>query len=45
MEDYAKQGLRTLLVASRELEEEFYNEWNQQYKDAMISANREEETN
>ena len=33
------------MVASRELEEEFYNEWDKQYKEAMISVNREEETN
>ena len=33
------------MVASRELEEEFYKDWDKQYKEAMLSVNREEETN
>ena len=45
MEDYAKEGLRTLLVASKELDEKFYEDWSTKYKEAMVSVNRDEECN
>ena len=35
MEEYGKQGLRTLLIASKELSEEAYSEWNRTYIEAM----------
>ena len=45
LEEYAKQGLRTLLVASKELDNDFYSEWDKQYKEAAVSVNREREIN
>lgn len=35
LEDYGKQGLRTLLLASRDLTESEYEEWNQTYTEAL----------
>ena len=28
VEDYANEGLRTLLIAHKEIDYEFYNDWN-----------------
>ena len=44
MENYAKEGLRTLLLAKKELDPKVYNEWNEKYEKAtQIITNREEE--
>ena len=45
LEDYAKQGLRTLLVAKKEIDENFYEDWENQYKKASVSVNRDKEIN
>jgi phospholipid-transporting ATPase len=34
LEDYAKEGLRTLIVAEREVSQEFYDKWDADYKKA-----------
>ena len=45
LEDYAKQGLRTLLVAKKEIDSDTYEEWEAKYKKASVSVNREKEIN
>mmetsp|Transcript_3580 Transcript_3580/g.7693 ORF Transcript_3580/g.7693 Transcript_3580/m.7693 type:complete len:1191 (-) Transcript_3580:28-3600(-) len=35
LEDFAEEGLRTLVIATRNLEPDDYLKWNQQYYDAM----------
>ncbi len=43
LESYAKEGLRTLIVAEKVLSEEEYSDWHAVYKKAMLSlSNREE---
>ncbi|KAK6464682.1 aminophospholipid translocase and ATPase [Scheffersomyces coipomensis] len=37
LEDFAKEGLRTLCIAQKELDPSFYNSWTQRYKDACAS--------
>jgi phospholipid-translocating ATPase len=34
LEDYAQDGLRTLLLTERELSAEWYQEWNERYEEA-----------
>ena len=42
VDEFAKEGLRTLLLAERVLGEEHYNDWNQRYVEAtMAIENRE----
>jgi len=40
LESFAKEGLRTLLVASKELELEWYFKWAEKYENARASTNR-----
>ena len=37
LEIFSKEGLRTLLVAEKEISEFEYNAWNQKYQQALIS--------
>ncbi len=32
LQKYAEEGLRTLLLAQKEVDIEFYNDWSQQYQ-------------
>lgn len=45
LEDYAKEGLRTLLIAYKEVDEDFYWDWAKKYTEAATSINREKEIN
>jgi len=46
LDGYAKEGLRTLLLACKEISEEEYLNWREKYDDALISPyNREEAIN
>ena len=45
LDGYAKVGLRTLLIASKEVPEEFYLKWEQKYRAAATSINKEREIN
>ena len=42
---YAKEGLRTLLIASKEIDEDFYWQWAKQFSAAATSVNRDKEIN
>lgn len=35
LDDCAKNGLRTLLLAQREVKPSFYKEWNEKYQEAL----------
>ena len=39
---YANEGLRTLILAEKEVDPVFYNNWNQQYQEAMKSMSERE---
>ena len=41
LDAYAKQGLRTLLIASKEISEEQYSSWQAEYQTASTSQNKE----
>jgi magnesium-transporting ATPase (P-type) len=44
LEGYSKEGLRTLLIAEKEISEEVYESWSMEYQQALISPfNREEQ--
>jgi magnesium-transporting ATPase (P-type) len=43
LEGYAEEGLRTLLVVEKEIDDKFYESWNKQYQEAQSSPNRESE--
>lgn len=46
LQHYAEEGLRTLLLAQKEVDIEFYNDWSQQYQQAMLSmTDRESKLN
>lgn len=45
MDGYAKLGLRTLLIASKTVDEEFYQNWAKKYQKAATSINKEKEIN
>lgn len=45
LESYATIGLRTLLIAKKEISEEFYAKWSLKYQAAMLSVNKEKEMN
>ena len=45
LDGYAKLGLRTLLIASKEVDPEFYEEWSAKYQVAATSINKEKEIN
>ena len=43
LSDYAKGGLRTLLIAEKVLSESAYNDWNDKYKDAAADLENKEQ--
>lgn len=43
IEEFATEGLRTLLLAQRELGEEEYNQWNEKFAQALKSVSDREE--
>ena len=44
MDEYAKTGLRTLLVGQREIDPEFYQEWAKRYvRAATATVDRDKE--
>ncbi len=45
LDGYAKLGLRTLLIASKDVDEEFYSKWSKQMSLAQKSINKEKEIN
>ena len=46
IEEYANEGLRTLILAQKEVEPEFYEKWNKEYSVALCSMqDRDEEIN
>ena len=45
LDGYAKLGLRTLLIASKDVDEDFYQEWAKKYAAATKSTNKEKEIN
>lgn len=46
LEEYASKGLRTLLLAEKEISEEEYKEWQEEYDEACLETeNREEKVN
>ena len=45
LDDFAKTGLRTLLIASKEISQEYYQEWSMKYLKAATSVNKEVEMN
>ena len=46
LDQYAKQGLRTLLLAQREIDPETYLEWNKRYEEALSKlVDREKHVN
>lgn len=43
MEDYAKDGLRTLLIVEKSMSRSDYDSWNKKFEEANLSIlNREE---
>lgn len=42
LKEYGKIGLRTLLLAEKELSESAYTEWNERYKKASESMEERE---
>ena len=45
LDEFAKTGLRTLLIASKEISEDEYHEWQIKYLKAATSENKEKEMN
>lgn len=47
LDSYAKEGLRTLLLAEKEITEEYYREWKSEYDKALVAptASREDMIN
>ena len=43
LKDYANEGLRTLLLAQKEVDPKFYAEWDQKYLKAMVAMDKREE--
>ena len=44
LENYSKEGLRTLLIAEKEISDEVYEAWSMEYNQALIAPfNREEQ--
>ena len=43
LESFAKEGLRTLLLAEKELSEDFYVKWNKKYQLAIVSMSERDE--
>lgn len=45
LDAYAKEGLRTLLIASKQMSEKEYQVWNKKYEKASTSINKEQAIN
>ncbi len=45
MEIYANEGLRTLVIASKDIPQEVYDEWDVKYRDAMNDVTEREKKN
>lgn len=43
LEGFAKEGLRTLLLAEKEIDEDFYIKWNKKYSKACVAVQDREE--
>lgn len=43
MQKFAGEGLRTLCLASRDLDEEFFNDWKQRHQEAALAMEGREE--
>lgn len=44
IDQYAKEGLRTLLLTKREISQDEYDEWNERFCEALLKiTNRDEE--
>ena len=43
LDDYAKDGLRTLLVAYKEISYEAYARWNEEYQLALVSTHNRDD--
>ena len=43
LEEYANEGLRTLILAQKEVDPEFYEKWNQKYTVASCSLKDRDE--
>jgi magnesium-transporting ATPase (P-type) len=43
LEMYSREGLRTLLLAQKEINEHEYNSWNMKYQQALIATSNREE--
>ncbi|XP_012576716.1 PREDICTED: phospholipid-transporting ATPase FetA-like [Condylura cristata] len=42
LDDFAREGLRTLMVAYRELDDAFFQNWNKKYSEACLSLDNRE---
>ena len=43
LEEFAKEGLRTLLLAQKEITADFYEKWNRKFVKASVSLSEREE--
>ena len=43
LDEFSKEGLRTLVIAEKEVSEEYYQQWNQKFQQALLSTNNREE--
>jgi magnesium-transporting ATPase (P-type) len=43
LDDFSKEGLRTLILSEKEVTEEFYQEWNEKYQAACVATMGREE--
>ena len=43
MDEYAREGLRTLLLASKRMSRLEYNEWSRLYQEASLCVNGRDE--
>ena len=40
---FAKEGLRTLLLAAKYIDEDYYADWNQRFQSALCEVNNKDE--
>ena len=43
IDEFANEGLRTLLVAQKEIDPEFYKNWNKKYQETLVSLSPDRE--
>jgi magnesium-transporting ATPase (P-type) len=43
LEKFSKEGLRTLLIAEKEISDDEYNSWNLRYQQALLATSNREE--